>query len=194
MRRMITDVMRLLANSGIGSVLPDLPGTNESLFPQHESDLEIWCDALGSCLQTHSECTFVASFRGGSLIDRISNDLPIWRLAPVNGKSLLRAMMRTRIASDKESGITTNMADLTKLAQTEAIELAGNQISPSMFAQLQEAGFQSENNVRTVRLESDSQSADIQLPGNPLWLRAEPDADPFLSQSIADELTKWVKT
>lgn len=192
MRRMIVDAMRLLADRNIGVVLPDLPGTNESLYPQQEAHLNIWRDALSSSLEAHQECAFVASMRGGCLIDNFSDHLPKWRLTPAKGKSLLRTMMRTRIGSDKESGITTTMANLTEQAQTESIELAGNLISPEMFVQLQETDFKTSNLLRTARLESDSQSADIKLAGNPLWLRAEPDADPALSQSIAEDIANWV--
>ena len=192
MRHMIVEMMRLLADRNIGSILPDLPGSNESLFPQKETSLEIWRDALKACLASDPQCSFIASFRGGCLIDTISPDLPIWRLSPVKGKSILRSMMRTRIASDKEAGTVTTMADLTSRASKEPIELAGNLVGPVMFEQLQESDATSQNLVRTVRLESDSQSADCRLPGKPLWLRAEPDHDPVLSEAIADDLKDWI--
>ncbi len=105
-RRMIVDVMRLLANRGVGTFLPDLPGTNESLLPQQDVSLKIWQEALESCFSSNLKICFVASFRGGCLIDGISSELPVWRLTPARGRSLLRTMMRTRIASDKESGIS----------------------------------------------------------------------------------------
>lgn len=192
MRHMIVELMRLLADRNIGSIFPDLPGTNESLFPQRAANLEIWRDALKACLASYPQCSFVASFRGGCLIDTISVDIPIWRLTPVKGKSILRNMMRTRIASDKEAGTVTTMADLTSQASKEPIELAGNLIGPAMFEQLQESDGTSQNSIRTVRLESDSQSADCRLPGKPLWLRAEPDHDPILCEAIADDLKDWI--
>ncbi len=194
MRRMIVDMMRILAEHDVGTILPDLPGTNESLFPQHEASLEVWRDALKTCFEAHQGCSYVASFRGGCLIDGILNNLPTWRLTPVKGKSLLRTMMRTRIASDKEAGSIVTMSDLTKKVKNEAIELAGNIISPAMFEQLNEADITNPNTLRTMRLESDSQPAEGKLAGSPLWLRAEPDADPILSQSIADDLEEWVKS
>lgn len=189
---MIVDVMRLLDDHGIGSTLPDLPGTNESLYPQQDASLEIWRAALASCLDYQQGCSHIASFRGGCLIDDISDNLPAWRLTPVKGNSLLRTLLRTKIAADKESGTSVSMADLTKILQTEAMELAGNIISPPMFAQLQDSVVKMPKILRTARLESDSQSADVRLNGNPLWLRAEPDADPSLSQSIANDLVNWI--
>lgn len=192
MRRMIIDAMRLLDSMNIGAVLPDLPGTNESLFPQVDTNLEIWEEALSICHQSYPECSFVASFRGGCLIDFISADLPVWRLTPVKGKNLLRTMMRTRIGSDKESGIVTTMENLTEQAEHSAIELAGNIISPKMFSQLQESEAQEPARLRTARLETDSKPANVKLSGSSLWLRAEPDSDAILSASIAKEIADWI--
>ncbi|GAB5488657.1 MAG: hypothetical protein Pars2KO_22270 [Parasphingorhabdus sp.] len=192
MRRMMVDVMRMLSERDVGTILPDLPGTNESLFPQEEASLEIWTTALKSCLGIHEKCTFIASFRGGCLIDDISDELPIWRLTPVKGKSLLRTMMRTRIAADREIGITIGMSDLSTKVKTETIELAGNIVARLMFEQLEEAAPKTPNSLRTARLHADSQPSDVKLDGNPLWLRAEPDEDTLLSQSIADDLKKWI--
>ena len=89
--------------------------------------------------------------------------------------------MRTRIASDKEAGVTTTMAELTEKAQSEPIILAGNAIGPELFAGLQDAVPQALGDVRTAGLETDSKPADVKLPGSALWLRAEPDADAVLS-------------
>ena len=193
MRRMIADIMRLLDNHDVGTTLPDLPGTNESLYPQQDTSLEIWREALNICRDNQQGCSHIVSFRGGCLIDDLSDNLPVWRLTPVKGNSLLRTMLRTRIASDKEAGTTTSMADLANIVKTESIELAGNIISPPMFAQLQDSVVKTPKLLRTARLESDSKSADVRLNGTPLWLRAEPDADPSLSQSIADDLVNWIR-
>lgn len=193
MRRMIVDTMRLLSEHDIGVILPDLPGTNESLYPSENSNLTIWREALLSCLASHPECSFIASMRGGCLVDDIAEDMPKWRLTPVKGKSLLRTMMRTRIGSDKESGKTTTIADLTEQAQNQPIELAGNLMSPELFAQLQQADITTSDRLRTARLASDSKATDVRLNGDPLWLRAEPDEDKILSQSIADDIANWVR-
>lgn len=193
MRRMIVDTMRALNEAGIGSILPDLPGTNESLLQQEEANLDIWRDALKACLSDHSTCAFIASFRGACLIDGLSDSLPHWRFAPVKGNSLLRTLMRTRIASDKEAGVVTKTVDLTESVTSKPIMLAGNNIGKKMFEQLQKATPETLPNLRTARLASDSQPADAMLTGTPLWLRAEPDADQVLSQSIANDLAKWVR-
>jgi len=192
MRRMLVDVMRHLDAHQIGSILPDLPGTNESLLPQDKASLGIWTKALTNCASQHDCSDHIASFRGGSLIDGIIGANQHWRLTPAKGSTLLRTMMRTRIASDKESGVSLTMAKLAERAQSETILLAGNSISPAMFTALQDALPTEPEALRTARLESDSQKADIKLPGSALWLRAEPDADTVLSSAIADDLASWV--
>ena len=193
MRRMLVDVMRLLDKGEIGSILPDLPGTNESTFPQEQASLSIWRKALFNCSTTLTDSRYIASFRGGCLIDGFAEKSKRWRLSPVKGSSLLRTMMRTRIASDKEAGLSTEMAQLTVEAERGVINLAGNSISSTMFTELQTAASAQSEDVRTVQLENSSQAADTKLPGSALWLRAEPGDDAILSAAIADDLLSWVE-
>ncbi|MEP4216146.1 MAG: hypothetical protein ABJL35_12360 [Parasphingorhabdus sp.] len=183
--------MRNLDLQNIGSILPDLPGTNESRFPPAQANFEIWRDALRSCVDQFGEPVAVASFRGSCLIDDIDKSVKNWRLAPVKGQNLLRTLMRTRVASDKEEGKQTTLAELTEQAQSQSINLAGNQIGPALFSNLQAAQPPELENIRTVRLEGDSKPADTQISGSPLWLRAEPDSDEALSAAIAGDLVSW---
>lgn len=197
MRRMLIDVMRQLDEGGIGSFLPDLPGTNESLFPQEQASLTLWKDALTYCSATFNTPQYRASFRGGCLIDDFHNDVSSdnkkWRFSPAKGSSLLRTMMRTRIASDKEAGLSTSIAQITEEAGHGQVNLAGNAISPAMFTELQSAEPDSAGNIRTAQLENKAQGADVGLPGSPLWLRAEPDEDSILSTAIANDLLSWIE-
>ena len=192
MRRMLVDVMRYLDQIQISSVMPDLPGSNESLFLQADASLNTWRQALAKCTEQHSCGSFVASFRGSALFDDFNADARIWRLAPVKGSTLLRTMMRAQIASDKESGRAATMTDLSQEAQTSAVNLAGNNVGPQLFRDLQQAKPSDVKNCRTVRLESDSQPADGKIPGSTLWLRAEPDSDPVLSTAIANDISDWI--
>lgn len=192
MRRMLVDVMRLLDARDIGTALPDLPGTNESLFLQEQASLVLWREALAHCLQTLPECRHVASFRGGSLIDNISDDARRWRFAPAKGPLLLKRMMRTRIASDKEAGLSADMAQLNAEAQQGQVNLAGNNIGSAMFSELQDAEPDLRGEIRTAQLENSAQGGDVTLPGSALWLRAEPDDDLLLSQAIANDLLSWI--
>ncbi len=80
----------------------------------------------------------IASIRGGALIDDVAAAAH-WRLAPVRGASLLKTMMRTRIAGDREAGRDTSMAELEAKAANEPVRLAGNILSPAMIAELRDA-------------------------------------------------------
>lgn len=192
---MLVDVMRLLDKGGVGSALPDLPGSNESLFAQKQASLTLWREALVRCSKRGFEPLYIASFRGGCLIDDFAGDVggqKRWRFAPAKGPTLLRTMLRTRIAADKEAGLSTNIAQLTAEAEGGQVNLAGNAIGSAMFAELQSAVLDQSGNIRTAGLESSTQAANIKLPGSALWLRAEPDDDPILSAAIADDLLSWV--
>jgi hypothetical protein len=181
-RRMLTQAMRDLAARGVGSVLIDLPGSNESLARLEEQSLNGWRAAVAACAQqlgaTHS-----AALRGGTLVDDGAS-LPHWRLAPVKGSALLKTMIRTRLAGDKEAGKTTSEAELMALAQRAPLELAGNMLGPDMIAQLSAA----EPVPVTDRVE---RKLGEDITGSPLWLRAEPQDDATMSASIAEDLDRW---
>lgn len=189
---MLADVMRNLDRQNIGSILPDLPGTNESRFPPAQADFSVWQEALTSCLDQFGQPAAIASIRGGCLIDDLDNSNKKWRLAPVKGQNLLRTLMRTRIASDKEEGKQATLAGLTEQAQEETLILAGNQIGPNLFSDLQAAQPPDSGNIRTVRLDGDPKPSDAKIQGSPLWLRAEPDCDEELSMAIANDLVSWI--
>ncbi len=186
MRRVLVSAMRDLALRGVASVMPDLPGCNESLSPLVDQDLECWRGAIVAAAQAFG-ATHIVSVRGGSLIDDGPGTLPHWRLAPVNGGSLLKTMLRTRMAGDKEAGIASSMDSLLEKGRREPTELAGNIISPAMLASL-EAGEPAELNELTIAtLGSDGDS----INGSALWLRAEPQDDAAMAASLAEHLDRW---
>lgn len=183
MRRVLASAMRDLAGRGVGSVLIDLPGGNESLASLHEQSLDTWRDAVATCARQLS-VTHIASMRGGSLIDSAQLDLPHWRLAPVKGASLLKTMIRTRIAGEKEAGNSISEAALLAHAQTAPIELAGNMLGSEMVAQLAVAEPVALTNLTERKLGED-------VAGAPLWLRAEPQDDAEFAAAIATDLDRW---
>lgn len=191
MRRALCDVMRLLEEADIGAFMPDLPGTGESLTAPLDNSLSLWTDAIAELLNQYPEIRHAASFRGGCLVTSGAADLSNWQLSPVKGANLLRTMMRTRIASDKEGGVISTLASLSEAVRLSPLMLAGNEISNEMFAELSQAQPPAPTRLRIARLEGDSKSADVKLAGSPLWLRAEPDADLILSKAIADDLAAW---
>ena len=126
--------------------------------------------------------THIASIRGGALIDHIPA-LPHWRLAPVKGGSLLKTMLRTRIAAEKESGRSATIEQLMTAAQSGPLELSGNLLGIAMLESLDSAEPMPATSLREVAL------ADI--AGTPLWLRAEPQDNADMSAAIAADLDRW---
>lgn len=182
-RRMLVQAMRGLAERGLGSLLLDLPGCNESPAELEGQSLGTWHDAV-TAAATQLGATHIASLRGGALIDNGATDLPHWRLAPAKGSSLLKTMIRTRIAGDKEAGKATSEAGLMEAAKAAPIELAGNLLGPVMVAELASAepAEIAQLTVRTLGKD---------IAGSTLWLRAEPQDDPAMSAAIATDLDEW---
>ena len=183
MRRVLVSAMRDLAGRSVGSLLIDLPGCNESLAPLERQSLNSWRDAVAACAAQLS-VTHVASIRGGALIDESRPDLPQWRLTPVKGASLLKTMIRTRIAGEKEAGNGISEAALLAQAESYPIELAGNMLGSDMVAQLAVAEPIALPNMAERKLGQD-------IMGSPLWMRAEPQDDAILAANIAADLDRW---
>jgi hypothetical protein len=186
MRRVLVSAMRDLAQRGVASVMPDLPGCNESLSPLAQQDLDRWRGAISAAAQAFG-ATHIASIRGGSLVDDGPAMLPHWRLAPAKGSSLLKTMLRTRMAGDKEAGITSSMESLLNKGQREPIELAGNIIGPAMIASLEASDPTELNQLTLAAFGSDADS----VSGSALWLRAEPQDDAAMAASLAEHLDRW---
>lgn len=180
-RRMLVEAMRLLAGHGVRSLLIDLPGCNESGADMTVQMMETWQGAVAAAAKQLG-ATHIASMRGGALIDHVPT-LPNWRLAPVKGSSLLKTMLRTRIAAEKEGGHSVTIDQLMTTAQSSPLELSGNMLSIAMLKSLDNAQPVAVGNLREVAL------ADI--AGTPLWLRAEPQDSPEMSAAIAADLDRW---
>jgi hypothetical protein len=192
-RHLIVESARALADLGISSLLPDLPGCNESLSPLDTASFSLWKAALITCAQQLGPVSHIASLRGGALVDDALGDCPRWRLAPVKGGQLLRTMLRTRIASDREASITSSSEALMEQARTAGILLAGNSLSPCMIRELDNAVPSQGSAIRLVRFADDPQPCDGQIAGAPLWLRAEPAHDPAMAQAIAQDIATWMR-
>ncbi|MBJ7438514.1 MAG: hypothetical protein JHD35_05775 [Sphingopyxis sp.] len=189
-RRTLVLAMRALAADGFAAQLPDLPGQNESLVPLAEVDLARWQDAFTEAAATIDGPLVIASLRGGTLIDHRPKAAAWWRLAPVNGASLLRTLMRARVAADREAGLASSLDSLQTEAATAPLLLAGNRLSPAMIAQLGAAETQPVAPLRTVSLGSGADA----ITGTPLWLRAEPGEDKVMAEAIAADIAAWSTT
>jgi hypothetical protein len=197
MRRFTVSVMRALAVRGIGSVLPDLPGTGESLTPLANVSLDDWRDAVGALADAirgagrgeTGRCLTLA-IRGGAILDGPADFG--WRLAPETGERVLRDLVRATALS---SGVSATEID--RRARAEATALAGQVISPALYNELLTAPLQAANR-HTARLTEDVGLRDSSLLGTRLWRNAEPGDDPDFvataSAAIADWTTQCVAT
>ena len=188
LRHTLVLAMRALAADGFAAVLSDLPGQNESLVALDRVDLEQWQDALAAVVAGIDGPVVIASVRGGALIDHRATAAAWWRLAPVGGASLLRTMMRARVAADREAGIESSLDGLQEAAKTAPLLLAGNALSPAMVAGLGSAEVQPVAPLRSISLGADG------IAGTPLWLRAEPGEDAAMAFAIAADISAWSTT
>lgn len=180
-RRMLASAMRALAERGVRTLLPDLPGSNESAAQLAGQTIETWQIAVAAAaLQLGA--THIASIRGGALIDH-KTGLPTWRLATVKGSSLLKTMLRTRIAAEKEAGRNITIEQLMAAAQSGPLELSGYALGIDMLESLDSALPTANSNLHEAALSD--------IDGSALWLRAEPQDDPVMSMSLAAELDRW---
>jgi hypothetical protein len=191
MRRTLVQLGRTLAARGVAACIPDLPGQNESLIPTVDATMDDWQAALARHVAAHPGRVLLASVRGGALIDHAASAAAWWRLSPTQGANLLRTMLRTKIASEREAGVDTNMESLRESANHAPIELAGNVLSPTMVAQL-DAAVAQENvaPLRTVTLGT----GEGKIAGSALWLRSEPGEDAALVSAMADDIIDWMRT
>lgn len=171
MRRFTVSVMRLLAASNIGSLLPDLPGTGESETALCDTTVGAWHDAVSAF---SGQVFGSIAFRGGALLDGDFNYR--WQLAPETGERLIRDLVRATALS---SGAA--VSDLDSQARSRPTRLAGHLVSPAMYRTLHEATV-----VRGAHIST--------AVGPKLWRAPEPTEDATFAQLVADEIATWVKS
>lgn len=182
-RHFLVEVMRGLAAAGIASILPDLPGTNDSPVATVDARLADWQAAIAALPGP----ALTVSLRGGALLDDFAATDLHWRLAPETGARLLRDMVRaTAITAGIKAG------ELEATARTQPTALAGNVLRPDLFSALEKTVPGESGTIRTVRLDEDAGEADAQVGGLPLWRRAEPDHDPALAAAVVRDIADWM--
>lgn len=177
MRRFTIQLMHRLVESKIGSVLPDLPGTGESLLDLEKVSWLDWIEAVrivGNRLPAGERLT--VAIRGGAILDRFaaadSNfSHRAWQLSPESGKRMLDGMHRTMIVAGRD--------------------VPGYNLSEHLAAPLALAvpGLAD----RVVRLASDPVAADHKIAAAPLWRRAEPGEDLALIEQVAADIVVWAR-
>ena len=167
-RAFLAATMRRVAAAGYCCLLPDLPGTGESERALEEVGWEGWLDAARAAGEGGRA---VASVRGGCLLDAVL-PLPRWRLAPVEGASLVRDLERAGLVADGGgAGYAPSSALLDALRAS----------SPT-------------GEARTIRLASDRAEADLKVEGPPLWRRSEPQNSSELVEAVASDIVEWLRT
>ncbi|MGN6270102.1 MAG: hypothetical protein ACTHM0_09445 [Sphingomonas sp.] len=187
-RAFAVTLLRALAGHGVGSLLPDLPGTGESLTTLENKNASDWTEAFSSVDRRPHH---VAALRGGCLIAGNVPALSRWYFSPVTGEALVRDLVRARQVADREEGRSFDPATID--GDGQPIEFAGNRIPRPLLDALGEAEADAMPPCRIVRLEGDARPADRHVSGAPLWRRAEPDNDPTLAALLADDLATWVR-
>ena len=186
MRATLVAVMRFLAEyCQLGSVIPDLPGTGDSLVPTVDARVEHWREAVSAVSTTITGPTLTVAVRGGALLDDAAMPDASWRLEPVAGARLLRDMVRATALSSGEK-----MSNVEQEARCEPTRLAGNLIDPALFIALEGAVPCEDLPVRTARL---GEGGDVQILGPPAWRRAEPELDWSQGADMAEDIFCWVQ-
>lgn len=179
MRRFTVQTMRALAERQIGSILPDLPGTNESLAPLSQQTLAGWQSVMAQAAD-HFRATHVATIRGGCLL--APKGLPLLSYAPLSGGSLMKAMLRIQSISEREAGREVTRDQLDIEARSNGLRIAGYDLSAALYTGL--------SGAEPIAAERSLAAGDLGGPG--LWLRAEPSEAPDQSQRFAQLLAGWV--
>ncbi len=173
LRHFTIQAMRALEKRGLASVMPDLPGCNESLASLEHQDLAGWRSCVADAA-TQLGCTHVLAIRAGA---NIAPALPGFAFAPLAGKSALRALLRARSISAKEAGREEKSADLLQLGKAEGLDLAGYRLGAYMIAQLADAELPATAPLTEIK--------QAELGGPALWLRMEPDHDQQQAETLA---------
>ncbi len=178
-RQFLVTILRALAVHGIGSVLPDLPGTGESIVVTSAARLRDQRAAYTGLAQCLGRDTYGISIRSGALFDIDATLAGRWQLAPQTGEDLLRELERTRA--------------ITRSTPVDETEYAGNTLCSEMLTDLRDGTpYRGAGPLRVVRLETDPREADAKYSASSLWRRSEPDNDIVLAQTLATDISQWI--
>lgn len=176
-RALLVDMARRLAAAGVGSAIPDMPGTGESVQPLPIIGWHHW-RAAAAAAGRHLGIPHAASLRGGALLDDAVTVRSRWRFAPAAGAVLLRQLERAQMITDREVGAAAPAEN--------TIALAGYQIAPQLCDQLRKA--------EPAEVTGPLHILPFEGPGVAPWRRAEPAGDPMLAARLADDLLAWIRT
>ena len=173
LRRFAVETMHALDRAGVDVILPDLPGTNESLVPLVQQSLESWRDAMKAAMR-HFRATHTLSMRGGAVVS--PPGAPEIRYAPTSGESMIRGLLRARVIADREAGIVSDREKLLAEGRRSDLQIAGMSLSSGMV------------NGLALHRDDEARTGDIaqsELGGPGLWLRAEATGDVEQAERLA---------
>lgn len=195
-RAFAVTICRALAEAGVASALPDLPGTGESLTDGAGISLRDLREAFAAAVEQADEGRPVhcVAIRSGALLDRDAAFASRWHLAAQTGQRLVREWQRVVDASAREAGSASVRLDTA--GSEETVDIAGHRMPGPLLAELADdptKDLPANGPRRDVRLNDDPGSADLHITGTPLWRRAEPGNDPDLAEALADDIAQWVR-
>ena len=183
MRAQLVLLMRTLQDLGISSVMPDLPGTNESLQPQDAQTLSAWRAAAGSAA-THFGVRHALFTRSACSLD--TGVVPAIHYAPSNPAKLLRAMARAQSLADKEAGNERTPSQIIETARADGATLAGWKVGAEMARELAEGT--ADGNAAAKIISHD------EIGGRPLWLSNEGGVDEKQAKALAAVIAEGART
>jgi hypothetical protein len=185
-RTFVADMARELSARGVGSWIPDLPGTGESLRELGELGWEDWRGAARAAGEAvAAQCgrkPHVVGLRGGALLGDAIDGLSWWSFATESGASLLRHLQRTQLISDQNNDV--QISDI----KDQTTCYAGYPLSPAMRGVL-EAG-----EARRRPTPHRMAPPELQDARPKLWRMAEPGRDRELSAALAADIADWIAT
>ncbi len=187
-RTFAVGLLRKLADRGVGGLLPDLPGQNESPVATEHATLAGWRAAFAAAAAAIGRPAHSVTIRGGALVDRDAMMVSRWQLAPARGEALARDLLRAAQAAGDPVEIDLDARN----DDGGPVTIAGSRLNRPLLRDLHGADYVREGAVRVVRLDSDPADADYKLDGTPLWRRSEPGDDPTLATALADDIADWI--
>lgn len=202
-RAFVVAILRLLADRGIASALPDLPGQGESIIATVDARLSQWREAFAAAIAAVAPGRpFVGtlSIRGGALIEQTAPVSHRWRLSPSTQAEIAKEFGRLSSIAEKarqpgyDRSRKMGTAPLVSVIPGPS-EVAGNLVHADLIGAIYlDDPVQADTSVRVVRLESDARPANRKIVGRPLWRASEPDVDAQLVASLTDEIADWLTT
>ena len=196
-RTFVVTVLRALAERGVASILPDLPGTGDSLVATQDATIMAMreaYEAVATMVGLEERPAYAFGIRGAALLDTLALLSGRYHLAPQQGERLLHELRRIRFAG-RERTIPDDSSWMFADGEIAPVEIAGNLISPQTLCELiGSLHFAADDGVplRVARVATDVQTADIKFDAAPLWRRAEPGNDPALAALIAADIAQWI--